>query len=142
MKLLSILAVSAILFSCNNTKEVLDIEPINIKKAQLGDVTQESDPLTINSAVLEGHVLTLEVEYSGGCQDHSYELYGSEAVMKSMPPKRSIKLVHNSNGDNCRELITETIKFNIQDLAAGESSGSEIILLLEGTKESISYVYP
>lgn len=142
MKLFSILALSVVLFSCNNTKEVLEIDPIDVKKAQLGDVTQESDPITINSAVLDGHILTLEVEYSGGCQDHAYELYGSEAVMKSMPPKRSVKLVHKSNGDNCRELVTETIKFNIQNLAASQSSGSEIVLLLEGTKESISYVYP
>jgi hypothetical protein len=142
MKLFSILAVSAILLSCNNTKEVLDIEPIDVKKAQIGDISQESDPITINSVLLEGNTLILEVEYSGGCEDHSYELIGSEGVMKSLPAKRSIKLIHNANGDSCRELVSETLKFDIIPFALKATTGSEIILLLDGTKESISYVFP
>ncbi len=142
MKLFSILVLSAFLFSCNNTKEVLEIEPIDVKKAQLGDISQESDPITINSVLLEGNTLILEVEYSGGCEDHSYDLIGSEGVMKSLPAKRSIKLIHHSNGDSCRELVSETLKFDIKALALNETTGSEIILLLDGTKESISYVFP
>lgn len=142
MKLLAILAVSTLLFACNNTKEVLDIDPINVKKAQLGDVTQESAETTITSVKLEGNILTLGVEYSGGCKDHSFEFIGSEAVMKSMPPKRSVKLVHNSNGDTCRELVSENIKFDIRALAYAEKTGSEIVLMLDGYKESISYIYP
>jgi len=142
MKLFSILAVSALLFACNNTKEVLTIDPIDVKKAQIGDVMQESDQTTITGVKLEGNVLTLNVEYSGGCQDHSFEFVGSAAIMKSLPPKRSVKLVHNANGDTCRELVTETIKFDISTLAVTETSGSEIILLLDGVKDPISYVYP
>lgn len=142
MKLVSILAVSVLLFACNNTKEVLEIDPINVKSAQIGDVTQESAETTITSAILEGNVLTLEVEYSGGCKDHTFELIGSAAVMKSMPPKRPIKLVHNSNEDSCRELVSETIKFELESLAYSKESGSEIVLLLDGYKESISYIYP
>lgn len=142
MKLLSILALSTLLFACNNTKEVLDIDPIDVKKAQIGDVTQESAATTITSVKLEGNIITLGVEYSGGCKDHSFELIGSEAVMKSMPAKRAVKLVHNSNGDTCRELVSETIKFDIRALAYMEKTGSEIVLMLDGYKESISYIYP
>lgn len=142
MKLLSILAVTTLLFACNNTKEVLDIDPIDVKKAQIGDVTQESAATTITSVKLEGNIITLGVEYSGGCKDHSFELIGSEAAMKSMPAKRAVKLVHNSNGDTCRELVSETIKFDIRALAYMEKTGSEIVLMLDGYKESISYIYP
>lgn len=142
MKLFSILAVSILLFACNNTKEVLDIDPIEVKKAQIGDVMQESAPITITAATLDGNILSLEVEYSGGCKDHTYELIGSAAIMKSLPAKRAIKLIHNSNDDTCRELISETIKFNIRALSVTETKGSEIVLLLDGYKQSISYVYP
>lgn len=142
MKLFSILAVSILLFACNNTKEVLDIDPIEVKKAQIGDVMQESAPITITAATLDGNILSLEIEYSGGCKDHTYELIGSEAIMKSLPAKRAIKLVHNSNDDTCRELISETIKFNIRAFSVTETKGSEIVLLLDGYKQSISYVYP
>ena len=142
MKLLSILAVSALLFACSNTKEVLDTDPINVKDAQIGDVMQESDQVTVTSATLDGNILSLDIEYSGGCEDHSYELVGSAAVMKSLPAKRAIKLIHNSNGDSCREFISETIKFDIQSLAYVQKTGNEIVLLLDGYKQSISYVYP
>ena len=142
MKLFSILALSVLLFACNNTKEVLDIDPINVKKAQIGDVMQESAQITVTSATLDGNILSLEVEYSGGCADHTYDLIGSEGVMKSLPAKRAIKLIHNSNDDSCRELISETIKFDIRPLAYMEKSGGEIVLLLDGYKQSISYVYP
>lgn len=142
MKLLSILAVSALLFACNNTREVLDVDPINVKKAQIGDVEQESAQTTIASVTLEGNILSLDVEYSGGCKDHSFELIGNGAIMKSLPPKRVVKLIHNSNDDTCRELVSETIKFDIRALAVTETTGSEITLLLDGVKEPISYVYP
>lgn len=142
MKFLSILAVSALLFACNNTKEVLDLNPINVKKAQIGDVTQESAATTITAVNLEGNILSLDVEYSGGCEDHTFDFIGSAMVMKSLPAKRPVKLVHNSNNDTCRELVSETIKFDIRALAITETSGSEIILLLDGVKEPISYVYP
>ena len=142
MKILTILAMSALLLACNNTKEVLDIDPINVKKAQIGDVTQESAQVTVTSATLVGNILSLDIEYSGGCQDHTFELIGSAAIMKSLPAKRAIKLVHNSNGETCRELVSETIKFNISALSMTETKGSEIVLLLDGYKESISYVYP
>lgn len=124
------------------TREVLDVDPIDVKKAQIGDVTQESAQTTITAVNLDGNILSLDVEYSGGCQDHSFEFVGSSAIMKSLPPKRSVKLVHDSNGDTCRELISETIKFDIRALAVSETSGSEIILLLDGVKEPIKYVYP
>ena len=142
MKLFSILAVSIVLFACNNTKEVLDIDPIDVKKAQIGNLDQKSAPITVSAATLDGNILSLEVEYSGGCKDHTYELLGSAAVMKSLPAKRTIKLIHNSNDDSCRELISEVIKFDIRALAMKQTTGSEIILLLDGYKQSISYVYP
>ncbi len=142
MKLFSIFAISILLVACNNTKEVLDIDPIEVQKAQIGEVTQESDAVTITEAKLEGNILSLNIEYSGGCKDHSYDLIGSEAVMKSMPPKRAVNLIHHSNGDSCRELVSETIKFDIRALAMAQTKGSEIVLMLDGYKESISYVYP
>jgi len=142
MKIVSILAVAALLFACNTTKEVLDVDPIDVKMAQIGDVNQESAQTTITGVSLEGNILSLDVEYSGGCKDHSFELVGSAMIMKSMPPKRTVKLVHNSNDDTCRELVSETIKFNIKTLAVTETSGNEITLLLDGVKEPISYIYP
>jgi hypothetical protein len=142
MKVFSFFAVCALLIACSHARHVepeVQLEPV---KAQLGNVTVKSDPLTIKSASLDGNILSVEVEYSGGCQKHWIELMGSFAVMKSLPPKRTIKLIHGANDDTCRELITESLQFDISLFAMDQKSGSEIILVLDDYKGEISYVYP
>ena len=80
--------------------------------------------------------MTLGISYSGGCEKHSFELLGSRLIQKSLPPKRGIILYHNSNGDSCRELVTEELIFDIRNLSYDKS---EIILILEGYADPISY---
>lgn len=145
MKLLAILSISTILFSCGvfkkNHNDEENTEQAQIEKAVVAKEIPEGDFVTISNATLDGNVLSIEVSYSGGCDEHDFQLYGSMAVMKSMPPKRAIKLVHNANGDSCRELKEETLMFDISDLAMSQTAGSEIVLLLDGYKEPINYKY-
>lgn len=144
MKILALLPMLTILFSCgifkkNTTEEVADrIAP---REATLVKEIPDSDPISISNVQVNGNTLQLNVSYSGGCEEHQFDLYGNFAVMKSMPPKRAIKLVHNANGDNCRELIEKTLKFDISEFAITQTSGSEIILLLDGYKLPINYKY-
>ena len=142
MKVLSFFALCALLFSCSQPKLIEPVAQDGPVKAALGDVTVESDPLTITSASLDGNILSVDIEYSGGCEKHWVDLVGSYSVMKSLPPQRTIKLIHGANNDSCRELISESLQFDVSLFAANQTSGSEIILLLDGYKGKISYVYP
>jgi hypothetical protein len=142
MKILSIFALCTLLFACGNTDKILPVEEEKIVQAQLGDATVDSDPITITAANVEGNVLSIDVEYSGGCEKHWFDLTGSFALMKSLPPKRTVKLIHNANSDACRQLIKKTLTFDISTFAITQTAGSEIILLLDGYKGEISYVYP
>lgn len=108
--------------------------------AIIGELT-DSDPITITSAQINGNKLFLTVEYSGGCQEHTFQMVGNLAVMKSLPPKRSIRLIHESNDDHCRALITENLQINIEALAADQRAGSEIILILDGYGKELKYIY-
>jgi hypothetical protein len=90
----------------------------------------------INTVSLEGNVLSMNVSYSGGCEEHEFTLLGSKMISKSLPPQRGITLYHQNNNDSCRELITEDLAFDISDFAYGEK---EIVLILKDWKESISY---
>ena len=108
--------------------------------ATLGE-SKTSDAITINDAQINGNLMYLVVEYSGGCQNHSFELTGSYAVAKSIPPQRAIQLYHNANGDNCRALITDTIIVNIEALASTPIPGSEIFLNLKGFGKQLKYIY-
>lgn len=137
--------------SCATQNEInqVDETEINVESkpdenieltAKIGELT-ESDPITITSAQIDGNKMFLTVEYSGGCEEHSFEMVGSLAVMKSLPPKRSVRLIHESNDDHCRALITKNLVINIEALADSQKSGSEIILILDGYGKELKYIY-
>jgi len=101
--------------------------------------TQDSDPMSIKSAKINGDILELLVNYSGGCEEHSFELVSNGFYMKSLPPKLAVKVLHNNNGDACRSLEEKTLSFNIKDLRyPGEGP---LILLIDGMKEETTYRY-
>jgi hypothetical protein len=102
----------------------------------------ETDPIEIDTAFINGNILYLSVHYSGGCKYHRFEFIGNPAIMKSMPPKRSAKLIHMDDNDDCESIVNEQIEVDIRELSVTETTGSEIILLLENYQYPIHYIYP
>ena len=113
----------------------------SIPKAFLVNDFSDSPQTTINSAVIKGNSLFLNISYSGGCKEQTFDLEGADFVMKSLPPKRKIKLIRDSKGDACREWITKELVFDIEIFTPEHESNSKIILLLDGYKEEISYIF-
>lgn len=107
--------------------------------AELGELT-ESDPINIIEAAMIGENIKITVEYSGGCQPHEFKLVGNPVVMKSLPPKRVIKLIHNANGDNCRMLIRKTFLIDATNLSSSDASGTETVLILEAYKGDLKLI--
>jgi len=91
---------------------------------------------TINSVTIEKNSMILKVSYSGGCEKHEFKLIGSKLIQKSLPPKRGIMLYHTNNGDSCRSIVDEELRFNITNLAY---DNKEIVLILEGWASPITY---
>jgi hypothetical protein len=108
--------------------------------AQIGK-SAVSESFTIQEASINGNVLRVTVSYSGGCGNHQFELVGSPNISKSLPPIRSIELVHQSNGDACKEKMEETLLINISNLAYKQEAGSVIKLNLSGWKEQLIYTF-
>ena len=108
------------------------------KKAELGDINQASDNINILNASIEGNTINLEVSYSGGCQPHEFNLVGSAMISKSMPPIRSVVLVHKANNDMCKKQIIETLRFDIRDFAYNQNE-SEIFLSIKGVENRLLY---
>ncbi len=117
-----------------NTEKSIEI------KAHFGEF-EDSDPINIQSVLVSGNTLILTVSYSGGCEEHSFDMVGSQFTAKSLPPIRQLKLIHKNNGDKCKAIIGKTILVDIRDMADVQETGSEIILNLEGWKGRISYKY-
>lgn len=92
---------------------------------------------TIDSAKVNNDILSLFVNYSGGCKTHLFELYSNGAYGKSLPPQVSVCLKHVGNEDGCRQLISQELKFNISKL---KYKGQNTVIIHIGNKHPIYYI--
>lgn len=101
--------------------------------------SEDSDPFTLKSHEINGDTLSLLVSYSGGCQEHSFDLIGNGTYAKSLPPQSRLRLIHDANDDNCRSLIETNLKFNVKEL---RYPGTDVLVIfVEGSDERIMYRY-
>lgn len=133
------------LVCCGSSRTVNKANEKSIQKrelvAQISKLETNSDALSILSVELKGNNLLVQVSYAGGCGEHAFECHGSKGISKSLPPQRTVRLIHKANGDQCKKIIKEELVIDIKGLAYQAVQGSEIILQLEGWKESIQYIY-
>ncbi|MDC1203027.1 hypothetical protein N8017_01560 [Crocinitomicaceae bacterium] len=157
MKGLIIFIGICVLFSCKtkqnsettvsqNNSNVIDsgiIErdhpSLNIE-AEIGDMTQESKNVQILKSKIDGNHLILKIGYSGGCTTHEFQFLGSAMISKSLPPIRTVRLVHHTD-DTCREYIERELIVNLKDLAYKKESGSKIKLKIQGAEDFLLYTY-
>ncbi len=120
------------------------VEPIAVgadPSAEYGE-----DPFTITGVALAGHVLEIEVSYTGGCGEHQFTLVAAPGFEESDPVQAMLQLFHNAGGDTCEAIVTETLLFDLTPLkeAWQESYGQEagtMTLNLAGAPESIRYQF-
>jgi hypothetical protein len=121
--------------SFNQTNEIIRIT------ASVGRIEQASDSFSISNVLIKENKLFIDVTYAGGCEDHQFQLIGSSILTKSLPPIRSIQLVHNANGDNCKMNLTKRIEVDIKELSYKKEVDSKILFNLNGWKTQIIYTY-
>lgn len=145
MKSLLIFSIALLIFSCKSQKNAknstIETNSETMLKATIGDIETPSDLIQITGVTISGNIMSINVNYSGGCEEHNFQLIGSENIAKSLPPIRSVKLVHNANGDACRKLEERTLVFDISDLTYKQEAGSAIYLTLDGWKDRIEYIF-
>jgi len=150
MKFIAIVAISALVLSCGTKKntetdETKSLEAKSSEKiiAEIGKIDESAtnDAFTIHSMNVVGNTLFMEVSYSGGCKEHSFQVIGSPMIAKSMPPIRAVEIRHNANDDNCRSIVTKILEVDITKLAYQQNAGSEIYLTFSGWKERVKYTF-
>jgi hypothetical protein len=97
-------------------------------------IDQDFSPRGKNTAleILHAEMISEEVvgiifSYSGGCLEHSFDLYSSGAMIKTLPPKINFWLVNHQNEDACRQLIQDTLYFNIAAAIPAQEKATGII---------------
>lgn len=76
----------------------------------------EGDAFRINKGERKGDILQLNVSYSGGCKQHSFEIIWDGLVYTNNPCNMNLLIIHRGNNDTCEALITETIMVNLKEL--------------------------
>ncbi len=117
----------------DDNKSTSSVEPLSIVN---NEALKKGSPVTISHVELNKDTLEIDVTYSGGCEDHSFELLFNGQFAKSLPVQAHLVLYHNANKDQCKKLITEKLKF---DVSALKENYSQVLIELAGNKEKIIY---
>ncbi len=123
--------------NADDSKGDLGVVPVVVDPSYRPRVT---DGFKLESIQCDGDVLLVNIQYSGGCKDHSFELITNGIYLKSMPPQLMLTLEHQNNGDVCRELINKTLAFNVSGIQYKGSN--ELWLKVNGEKgKEVLYTY-
>jgi hypothetical protein len=106
---------------------------ITVDKTYTGPA--KGDAFTINDMNITGDSLFIAVQYSGGCQNHTFEMITHGNMLKSLPPQLPLYLEHHGNSDNCRSLITKKLAFDLKPLRA--QSGKKVKVFVNDDKNKM-----
>ena len=73
----------------------------------------ESDPFILRKAFIDGNELHINLSYSGGCEEHNFELLWPEHTPQIYPYQLVVYLIHDANGDLCEAAIDETLVIDL-----------------------------
>lgn len=103
------------------------------------ELPEGSDPFSYKELEMDGDILRLIVSYSGGCEEHRFELFSKGHYSKSAPPSVDLHLFHDANGDACRSVIEDTLRFDVSLLKHEDSD--KLLLDLNEYDRSVEYAY-
>ena len=79
---------------------------------------REPQPVTISFLIEKvkrvNDKLIIDVKYAGGCADHDFDIVWDGIVNLSSPQKVNLLLKHNSNGDKCEALLSNSIQVDLK----------------------------
>jgi hypothetical protein len=73
----------------------------------------------LESVSIEDDIFKLNVSYNGGCKKHQFLLVEKKNFQRAKNIYEvRLQLLHNSNQDNCKKIVTEVLFFNLLPLKA------------------------
>jgi len=76
-----------------------------------------ADPLHLATMAVEGDLLRVTVVYTGGCAQHAFAACWDGLVQETAPPRTSLTLHHDANGDTCEARLSHEVLIDVSDLA-------------------------
>lgn len=103
------------------------------------DIRGLSDPFDISFADVINDFLVLHVSYSGGCEDHDFEVLSNGKYTATYPPEIELHIKHYNNGDYCRGVIDEKRYFDLRPLQYPGTN--RIRLVFVKSNRILDYIY-
>jgi len=108
------------------------------------DHYQSNNPYGIDSIYMTGSCINFEVTYSGGCEEHDFDLWWDKSYENILNNEiKSVKtvlyLVHNSNYDLCEARIEETHSFDVNSIR--HTNFPEVVIEVFSTDSNYVYQY-
>ncbi len=95
--------------------EISDIILLTNKNKLVG--FKNNDEFYLERVIIEDNILKLNVSYSGGCKKHQFSLIEKKNLQRAKNIYEvHLQLLHNSNKDNCKKIVTEELFFNLLPL--------------------------
>jgi hypothetical protein len=145
-KIFLFLFLILILSACNTNKQVITSDkqiPEKGEKIKVLGVPVDSlriDPYVIDSLKIIDDRLEIIVNYSGGCGEANFDLYRTNRILESMPPKTVLYLAFTDN-DPCRSIETKRLIFDLEPFKRFADRGG-IYLKISGTNKVAFYNIP
>lgn len=134
MKKFALVSIVAILFSCSKSEVTsTPLNPNSIKPIVVNTnlfKTAPSDPLQIISASINGDIISIVVEYGGGCGTTNFELIDNN---------NGLTRISFFDDDQCKTLKQVVLHFNL--VPARKTGANSIIINLVGYSGSLIYNY-
>lgn len=137
LKYISILLIIISGISCKSNKNTSNSNnqkgiPVVIDSSF--SVDNKNMRMNILNIQLNKDVLTMEINYSGGCQEHNFNLYSNGKIENNT---MQLFLVDLQNEDFCKMLLTDTLKFNLSNLKT--ISKNKLNLTINRNEQIIQY---
>ncbi len=106
-----------------------------------------SDEYALNSAIIDGDILKVNLSYSGGCETHQFTLVASNTFLESFPVQLHVYIAHNANGDTCEAYPTEDYHFDLTSIksmyqeAYRQEAGTIILRLKDAPNVDLVYEF-
>lgn len=165
LKILLSIGVLAFITACNKGKEIgctdpmavnYDSKAISIPGSDVGHCIYDSschaiiqnvdlnnyliDAYLIDTAFIYGDFLQVNISYSGGCEDHIFNLVHEFLFCGTPPVHIPLYLTHNSNNDNCEAVLAQELCFDISNLYNLCADTSELFISLNDPSNN-TFIY-
>ena len=124
-------------------RDSTSILPIQIDKNV--DLTGFQDPYTLINAEIKDGLLWLQTSYVGGCREHEFKMVFNGTHVPRQDQETgvsvwvSLKLGHNGNGDVCRSIVKQNIRFDLKPLQ--KEGGNNLIIRLSNWGNELVYSF-